>query len=216
MPMIDSNEESFTSDTALTNALRDWTVFSEAGYAFRPAINVPVNVLMNFPIVQVAREHWPNANTSHGLILEVTEDQIMRDIDAAQEIATQLKIYNIELAIDDFGKGYSSLARLKTLPFCELKLDMSFVKDCASNSDNAALCQMAIDLAHRFGSLAVGEGIESPDDLRALHNMGCDIGQGFLLAAPMPRDKLLGLLRKRRATAQNVVPFPGTKAAAQG
>ena len=140
----------------------------------------------------------------------------MRDVEAAQEIATQLKIYNIELAIDDFGKGYSSLARLKKLPFSELKLDMGFVKDCATDTDNAAICQMTIDLAHQFGSLAVAEGIESPEDLRAVHQMGCDIGQGFLLAAPMSRDRLLGSLQQGPAKRQNVVAFPGNRPQAMG
>jgi EAL domain len=97
----------------------------------------------------------------------------------------QLKIYDILLSIDDFGAGYSSLARLKQLPFAEVKLDTNFVQGCASNPQNAALCKAVFDLAHSFDAVAVAEGIEKPEDLRALYQMGCDLGQGYLLAAPI-------------------------------
>jgi EAL domain-containing protein (putative c-di-GMP-specific phosphodiesterase class I) len=124
----------------------------------------------------------------------VTEDQVIRDIATAHEIATQLRIYNIALAIDDFGRGYSSLARLKELPFAELKLDQSFVGDCGIDPTNAALCSMAVELAHRFGSLAVAEGIEKQSDLVAIAGAGCDIGQGFIFAHAMPKEFLLARL----------------------
>ena len=84
----------------------------------------------------------------------------------------------ITIAIDDFGAGYSSLSSLRDLPFAELKIDRSFVRGCATDATNAAICQTAIDLAHRFGSAAVAEGIESQADLQALMVMGCDFGQG--------------------------------------
>jgi EAL domain-containing protein (putative c-di-GMP-specific phosphodiesterase class I) len=71
------------------------------------------------------------------------------------------------------------------------------VRDCATDATNAAICQTAIDLAHRFGSAAVAEGIESQADLQALMVMGCDFGQGVLIAPPMPKDRFLDLLRQR-------------------
>jgi EAL domain-containing protein (putative c-di-GMP-specific phosphodiesterase class I) len=126
--------------------------------------------------------------------LEITEDQVVRDIPLVHEIATQLRIHNIVLAIDDFGTGYSQLARLKELPFAELKIAHSLVMNCGSEKDNAMVCQAAIDLAHRFGAAAVAEGIENVSELKALCRMGCDVGQGFLFSKPSPRDKLLSSL----------------------
>ena len=71
------------------------------------------------------------------------------------------------------------------------------MKHCATDATNAAICQTAIDLAHRFGSAAVAEGIEAAVDLQALQVMGCDFGQGVLIAPPMPQERFLGLLRQR-------------------
>ena len=81
-----------------------------------------MTALTKLPIAALVRENRPRSPSWPALILEVTEDQIVRDIPLAHEIATQLRIYDIHLAIDDFGSGYSSLARLQELPFAELKL----------------------------------------------------------------------------------------------
>ncbi len=100
------------------------------------------------------------------------------------------------VAIDDFGAGYSSFSSLRGLPFAELKIHSSFIRNCAADLTNAAICQTAIDLAHRFGSLAVAKGIETIADLQALMVMGCDFGQGALVAPAMPKDRFLDALRK--------------------
>ena len=177
--------------------MRDWETFDEAGFNLRLAINVPVHLLLKLPIPALVNEHRPKADHWPGLIVEVTEDQIVRDIKRAQEIATQLRVSGITVSIDDFGAGYSSFHSLRELAFTELKLNHGFVKNCATDATNAAICQTAIDLAHRFGSAAVAEGIESVADLQALQIMGCDFGQGILLAPPMPRDQFLALLQQR-------------------
>jgi EAL domain-containing protein (putative c-di-GMP-specific phosphodiesterase class I) len=78
-----------------------------------------------------------------------------------------------------------------------LKIDRSFVANCDTDRMNAGLCETIIALAHRLGSKAVAEGIETALELKALHRMGCDLGQGYLFARPMPRDHFLRLLRER-------------------
>ena len=186
------------AEHALLATLRDWTTFNDAGFNLHLAINVPVNVLLRLPIPVLVRENRPRDESWPGLIVEVTEDQIVRDIALANDIAKQLKIAGVTVSIDDFGGGYSSFASLRELPFAELKLDDTFVKNCATEGTNGAICQTAIDLAHRFGSKAVAEGIENVADLQALQVMRCDFGQGILLAPPMPRDRFIGLLNQRR------------------
>ena len=126
----------------------------------------------------------------------------------AKEIASQLRVSGLTIAIDDFGAGYSSLSGLRKLPFAELKIDRSLVRDCAVDAGNAAICQTAIDLAHRFGAAAVAEGIEKQTDLAALIAMGCDCGQGILIAPPMPKERFLALLRQRLNAPRQPAPAP--------
>ena len=101
------------------------------------------------------------------------------------------------LAIDDFGKGYASLMKLKELPFAEMKLDRSFVVGCGTDKVHAPICKTVIDLAHSFGGLAVGIGLEKASDAMALVSMGCDLGQGFLFGQPMPEERFIALLKQR-------------------
>jgi EAL domain-containing protein (putative c-di-GMP-specific phosphodiesterase class I) len=197
LPDVDENSIAELAQHALLATLCDWSMFEEAGFNLHLAINVPVTVLFKLPIPRLVAEYQPKSPRWPGLILEVTEDQIVRDITLANEIATQLRVSGISIAIDDFGAGYSSFSSLRDLPFAELKIDHSFVMGCATDATNAAICQTAIDLAHRFGSAAVAEGVENAADLQALMVMGCDFGQGVLIAPPMPKERFLELLRQR-------------------
>jgi EAL domain-containing protein (putative c-di-GMP-specific phosphodiesterase class I) len=183
---------------ALLATLFDWAVFEEAGFNLHLAINVPVSVLFKLPIPRLVAQYRPNSPRWPGLILEVTEDQIARDSMLASEIASHLRVSGLSIAIDTFGAGCSSLSSLRDLPFAELKIDHSFVAGCATVAANAAICQTAIDLAHRFGGVAVAAGVENTADLQALMVMGCDFGQGVLIAPPMPKARFLELLRQRK------------------
>jgi EAL domain-containing protein (putative c-di-GMP-specific phosphodiesterase class I)/FixJ family two-component response regulator len=195
------------AERALHTALRDTREFAEAGFELQLAINVPVEALLKLPIPTIVRDQRSNTEDWAGIVLEVTEDQVIRDIATVHEIATQLRIYRVSLAIDDFGRGYSSLARLKELPFAELKLDQSFVADCGIDPTNAALCKTAVELAHRFGSIAVAEGIETSTDLVAIARTGCDVAQGFLFAHAMPKEFLLTRLRADGMDASFAAPI---------
>jgi EAL domain-containing protein (putative c-di-GMP-specific phosphodiesterase class I) len=187
LPGVTENSIANLTEHALITTLQTWPKFDEAGFNLQLAINVPVSALFKLPITALVEEHRPRSDRWPGIILEVTEDQIVRDLKRANEVATRLRESGINIAIDDFGAGYSSLSSLRELPFVEIKLDHSFVHNCATDATNAAICQTAVDLAHRFGSAAVAEGIENPADLQALMVMGCDFGQGALIAPPMPQ-----------------------------
>jgi len=131
--------------------------------------------------------------------VDVAEKEIVSDLALAAEMARKLAPLKVKLAIDHFGRSHSTLARLKELPFAELKLDRTFVTDCGIDKVKGPLCRTLIDLAHRFGTVAVAVGIEKASDALALTSMGCDMGQGFLLGQPMPEDRFLSLLRHRGA-----------------
>ncbi len=206
LPQVDENSIAELAQQAVLATLLDWTMFDEAGFNLHLAINVPVNVLFKLPIPQLVAEYRPKSDRWPGLILEVTEDQIVRDTALANEIATELRVSGITIALDEFGAGYSSFSSLRALPFAELKIDQSFVIGCATDAANGAICQIAIDLAHRFGSAAVAEGVESSADLQTLMVMGCDFGQGPLIAPPMPKERFLELLRQRMNKPRGVSP----------
>jgi EAL domain-containing protein (putative c-di-GMP-specific phosphodiesterase class I) len=197
VPDIAAGSIARLTEYTLLSALAHWSAFDEAGFNLQLAINMPFGVLLEMPVPSLVDRHRPHSENWPGIILEVTEDQIVRDMKLAQEVTAELEASGIRIAIDDFGAGYSSLSSLRQLPFVELKLHASFVNNCATDATNAAICQTAVDLAHRFGSAAVAEGIESAVDLQALMVMGCDLGQGALIAPPMPQERLLGLLQQR-------------------
>jgi EAL domain-containing protein (putative c-di-GMP-specific phosphodiesterase class I) len=203
------DEESLlkVSEYVLVTALRHWTVFAEAGFGPRLSINVPAVLLPKMPVRAIVAAHRPRSEKWPGLILEVTEDQIVRDLPAVRQLAKEFKTSGISLAIDEFGAGCSSFSSLRDVPFSELKLHASFVKDCAVDVTNAAICQTAIDLAHRSGSVVVADGIHAIADLQALIVMGCDLGQGMLIAPPLPKDRFLDALRQHnRPRAAEQVP----------
>lgn len=189
----------------LITLLKDSVKFRDAGLSFKPAFKISVDTLMNLPIAKIVRSNRPNDDAWKGLFVEVAEEQIVHDVTQAHVIATQLRIYDVSLSIHSFGAGYSSPVQLANLPFAELKLDRSLVNGCGHSSQNAAICKTAIDLAHSLNTVAVAEGIEKQEDLRALLEMGCDIGQGNLLAKTLPIERFLDSLRQRQITPSTAV-----------
>ena len=125
------------------------------------------------------------------VVLEVTENTIMEHPETCLQTLTHLRSNDIILSIDDFGTGYSSFSYLKRLPVQELKIDQSFVKEMVHNQDDAHIVQAMLDLGRTFGLKVIAEGIEDWETLDRLTTMGCDYGQGYYIAKPMPFDKLL-------------------------
>jgi EAL domain-containing protein (putative c-di-GMP-specific phosphodiesterase class I) len=199
MPNASEAELITLSERALAEALKASLNFSKLGVNLRLAVNIPVNALVKIDVADIVQTYREQFEKWPGFVIDITEDQIVTDLGLANDMTKKLRPLDVHLAIDDFGRGYSSLARLKQLPFAELKLDRTFVADCGSDKVNAPLCKTVIDLAHNFGSIAVGIGIEKASDALALVTMGCDYGQGFLLGQPMPEERFASLLRQRAA-----------------
>ena len=183
------------TETVIERACADWTDFQAKGRPLRLAVNVPGSALTQMPLVKLFRECAPKTPLWSGLTLEITEDEALRDIEAAREVSTQLQIYGVDLSIDDFGIGYSGLSRLREIPFAEIKLDRSFVDGCAEDAVHGTLCRSVVDLAHSFGARAVAEGIERQAEADFLRDLSCDMGQGYLFGRPMPKADLLALMR---------------------
>jgi EAL domain-containing protein (putative c-di-GMP-specific phosphodiesterase class I) len=196
------------TERVILTALRDWDDFAANGMSVKLAVNVPVSALIKLPISAMVREERPKAENWPGLILEVTEDEIIRDLKLANDAADRLRESHCSLALDDFGAGYSSIARLKQLPFSELKIDRAYVMDCNTDRVNAGLCEVFVELGKRFGLKTVAEGIETTHESHKLQALGCEIGQGYLYAKPMSKGQLIGLMRRRLVGATAPAPAP--------
>ncbi len=141
------------------------------------------------------------------LKLELTESSIMADPDTALAVLNELRGAGVRIAIDDFGTGYSSLAYLRRLPVDEIKIDKSFVLDMATNENDAVIVRSAIELAHALGLQVVAEGVEDAETWQRLAQLGCDAGQAYYVARPMPAEEMGRWLR-------NAEPHPPAGATA--
>ena len=124
-------------------------------------------------------------------MVEITESAIMET--GAAAILRALKDLGVRLAMDDFGTGYSSLAHLRRFPLDVIKVDRSFVAGLG-DGQGSSIAGAIVSLAHALGLRTVAEGIEDDEQRRAVLALGCDVGQGFLFARPMPADDLTRLL----------------------
>ena len=188
VPPVGSRLHQPLAQFVIGRAMMDWRYFADHGMALKLSINLPVSVINAPGFVNALREQLPTDPRYPGLILEVTEDEAIRDPDWISQVSTQLKLYNVRISIDDFGTSHASLSRLLELPCAELKLDRSFVSNCPSDRLKNALCQTGVDLAHRVGSQVCAEGVETIEELEALIRMGCDSAQGYVFAKPMPPE----------------------------
>jgi diguanylate cyclase (GGDEF)-like protein/PAS domain S-box-containing protein len=179
-------------------ALRRCAEWNQAGYGVDVAVNLSALDLHDPALVKrVAAELERAGVEPERLWLEVTETSIMRSPDRARRILASLREMGVRVAIDDFGTGQSSLAYLRALPANDVKIDQSFIRQMASQPDDAAIVRAAVTLAHDLGLSATAEGVEDAGTLEHLRHIGCDQAQGYFIARPMPSDAVLGWLRER-------------------
>jgi EAL domain-containing protein (putative c-di-GMP-specific phosphodiesterase class I) len=136
----------------------------------------------------------------HHLVLEVTESAIVDETSGIAALRT-LRTHGIRIAIDDFGTGYSSLQYLTRLPVDILKIDRSFIGELNSTREGSAVAEAIIRLSQVLHLTTVAEGIETPEQAAELQMLGCDTGQGYLFARPLPPAELVALLAKLQTEA---------------
>ena len=145
------------------------------------------------------------------LILEITESVMMDDAEETAAGLRALAELGVGLAIDDFGMGYSSLAQIRRFPLDYLKIDRHFVTDLGVDLDDTVIVSGIIGLAHALGMSVVAEGVETPQQMRHLLDLGCDVGQGYYFARPRPPEQIAGLLADWRS-APRPAPFAANQA----
>lgn len=172
-------------------ALPDLRRWLDAGHQMDLAINVSLGSVgsVDYPDFLVEQALKAGVPLSH-LILEITEDRLMDNPQIQLDVLSRLRLKQVRLSIDDFGTGYSGLAQLRDLPFDELKIDRSFVHHSARDRSLRAMLEASLGLARELGLRTVAEGVEEREDWDLLQASGCDMAQGYLIAKPMPADRV--------------------------
>ncbi len=176
--------------------LKKWQEHLPDHHPLTMAVNLSARQLQQpeliHDIVQVLRDSGLNAQN---LVLEITESVLMNDPAAMAAKLRELRQLGVRLAIDDFGTGYSSLSYLQWFPIDTLKIPKSFIDGVGRDSEGAALAEAIVRMAGALSLKTIAEGVERPEQLSHLLDLGCDIGQGFYFARPLESADLEALLR---------------------
>lgn len=188
IPVLESTSlmQPFTT-YVLRSALAQQRCWLDTGRHVPVAINVSTRSLLDRTFPETVEQALAEAGVpGHLLCIEITEHTIMTDAQGAGQVLKRIKELGVRVSIDDFGTGYSSMAYLKTLPMDEIKIDREFVAGMVTHHSNHALVGAVVGLGHNLGLAVVAEGVEDAQTLSALHELGCDVAQGYHFARPLP------------------------------
>jgi EAL domain-containing protein (putative c-di-GMP-specific phosphodiesterase class I) len=200
-------------DTGLILELGRWVLRESIGQIARwraespePGLSIAVNVsarqLRTADLLVDLSEHLERHGLPAGAVhLEITESVLMDDVEYSIESLVALKSIGVQVDVDDFGTGFSSLNYLKRLPIDGLKIDQSFVAGLGIDKNDSAITHAVTSLAHALGLTVIAEGVETEAQARQLVALGCHSGQGYLWSRPVPADEAFALI-----TGQSV-PF---------
>jgi EAL domain-containing protein (putative c-di-GMP-specific phosphodiesterase class I) len=194
-------------ERGLIIALGEWVMHEACAQnkAWQQAGMAPLPIAINLSAVHfqqptllrdVQQTLYDHALPARCLELELTESSILQDTSTTIATMERLKAVGVMLALDDFGTGYSSLSQLKGLPLDNLKLDQSFVRGLPNDSDDLAICTAVIAMGRALGLKVIAEGVESTEQLAVLRALGCDVGQGYLFARPLPAEQFLDFVQQ--------------------
>ena len=197
---------SAAEETGVINAFGDW-IFREAAKQvshwrekYHPAFQISVNTSpVQFRSEGIDPSDWlrhlSNLGLSgQGIVVDITESLLLEDNPKVADQLLALHDMGIEIALDDFGSGYSALSNLKKYHIDYIKIDQAFVKSLFTGANDLALCEAIVALAHTLGIKVIAEGIETPAQHEMLANRNCDFAQGFLFSRPVAADQFEILL----------------------
>lgn len=198
-------------ESGIINEIGEWSFQSAALKAakWRKEYEPNFQISLNTSPIQYREnginvESWGDFLTENGvhgsaIIVEITEGLLMESSHAIKNKLLALRDNGIEVAIDDFGTGYSSLSYMKKFDIDYLKIDQSFIATLSPDSEDMALCEAIIVMAHKLGCKVVAEGIETMNQYELLKAVDCDSGQGYLFAKGLPADEFEQLLVKEQS-----------------
>jgi EAL domain-containing protein (putative c-di-GMP-specific phosphodiesterase class I)/CheY-like chemotaxis protein len=178
-------------------ASRRWR---DAGLPAVVALNISNGALADVTLadrlVAVARD---GGVEPRDIVLEVTETAAASDVGRVLENLSRLRMKGFGLAIDDYGTGYASMEQLSRIPFTELKIDQTFVRQAPASSASRAMLESSLEIAAKLGIVAVAEGVETGRELDLLMALDCPAAQGYLLCKPLPAAEFLDWMRRNAA-----------------
>nr|WP_052359658.1 EAL domain-containing protein [Actinoplanes friuliensis] len=195
----------YVLDRALT-AAADW---NKSGLDLPVSVNVSARSLLDatFPaqVADALRRHHLDADQ---LVLEITESVAVSDQEVVDEVIAALREMGVQISVDDFGTGFSSLSFVTRVTVDELKVDRSFVTGMTDSPAAAAVVRGAVELGARLGARVVAEGVETTDQREALLALGCTSAQGYHFSRPLPADKIVAALHQlAEAAPSKIVPL---------
>ena len=190
----------------LQEACRQTTAWQAAGLEVCPvAVNISAAQIQQTNFAEEVLRVLQSFDLEPCLLeLELTETCVMTELSTVAEKITRLADAGVTFAIDDFGTGYSSLSRLHELPIEALKIDRSFVDGLEPNSGTCTIIKAVIQIARSLKLQVVAEGIELPEQLDLLRDLGCDLFQGYLMARPLSAEAIAAMLGENRRSVQTV------------
>lgn len=197
--------------SVLDQAFVQQAKWSEQGYNLGVSVNISAASLRDEELPDKVRALISTHRIDPARItLELTEDSFIADPEQALLVLERLRALGVELSIDDFGTGFSSLTYIRRLPVSELKLDRTFLTGAPRDKRAVSVIRSTVDLAHSLGLRIVAEGIENLDALALVDDLGCDAAQGYLMGRPVPAQDFdlsaVGLKRLHRATHGGKLP----------
>lgn len=181
----------------LVEACRQARAWLNAGLApIRMAVNVSAIQFMAKDFLSGVRAALIATGLDpHNLELELTEKVLMQDVEAGVDRLHALKAIGVQLAVDDFGIGYSSFSYLRRFPLDALKIDRSFIHDISSDPGAATIVRSVVDIGNSLHHRVVAEGVETPEQVRFLQRQGCSEGQGYFFCHPVIAKKFAEFMK---------------------
>src|SRR5579862_264872 len=146
------------------------------------------------------------------LLIELTETAMVTDLEVATGVLTQLRAMGLDISIDDFGTGHSSLANIRDLGPVEVKIDRSFVASSPESDRDLALLRATTELGHGLGMTVVAEGVETSEQLELVAEVGCDLAQGFFILPPVAADELVAWASRPQVWSRHIATAPALAA----
>jgi len=192
---LEEKDMSELTSLVLRNVFQNRVLWAKAGLRLNVAVNVPIPTVLdpqfNSELYRLCERFQIALD---GLTVEIPEGEMTADEKRLAAALSGLCLRGVRVAVDDFGTGYSSLSRLQRLPIDEVKIDKSFIRHCATHSEDKKIVAAVIALAHALDMEVVAEGVETEATAKLLSELGCDFAQGFLYGRAVTPSELTGLI----------------------